>query len=468
MIKLQYGRMLQDALDGTHGLSRAKLEELTRRFGEIQKEVGDRRRGGEYAFYKLVEQDRTVRQIKSFAEGLGQAHDHVLVLGIGGSALGTKALLNALRRPAWNEWDDEGRDFFPRLTVLENIDPTSVSAAMQRIDPRRVLVNVISKSGGTAETMAQYLVVRAWLDEALGGAATRHLVFTTDPERGALREIAGREHIATLDVPADIGGRFSVLSPVGLLPAALVGIDIEGLLAGAGYAIKRAESDDLLKNVPALYAALHWAADTELGARINVLMPYTDRLREFAEWYRQLWAESLGKRTDRKGRSVQVGLTPVGAVGATDQHSQVQLFMEGPADKVITFMTVDDFGLDVTIPNRPAPAGSSGQVLSPDLAYLPGHTLAELLRAEYDATATALSRMGRMSCTLRLPDLSPATVGEAIMFFQLATGYAGAWYGIDPFDQPGVELGKRLTYAAMGRPGFEPEPKRSSPSTDEV
>ena len=459
MIRLRYGSMLQDGLDGEHGLPRAKLKDLAAKFPQVQTEVADRRRGGEYGFYKLVDQDRTVRQIKTFAEGLGQAHDHVLVLGIGGSALGAKALLNALRRPAWNEWDDEGRDFFPRLTVLENIDPTSVSAALERIDPRRVLVNVISKSGGTAETMAQYLVVRAWLEEALGSAAARHLVFTTDPERGALREIARREHIATLDVPPDIGGRFSVLSPVGLLPAALVGIDIEGLLAGAGFAVKRAESDDLLQNMPALYAALHWAADTELGARINVLMPYTDRLREFAEWYRQLWAESLGKQTDRKGRTVNVGLTPVGAVGATDQHSQVQLFMEGPFDKALTFVTVEDFGLDVPIPARPD--------LPPDLAYLPGHTMGELLRAEYEATASALSRMGKMNCTLSLPDLSPATVGEAIMFFQLATGYAGAWYGVDPFDQPGVELGKRLTYAAMGRPGYEPAEKRAS-GTDEV
>ena len=467
MIKLRYGAMLQDGLDGQHGLPRAALGRLAKRFGEIQREVGDRRRGGEYGFYRLVEQDRTVRQIKTFAEGLGQAHDHVLVLGIGGSALGTKALLNALRRPAWNELDDEGRDFFPRLTVLENIDPTSVSAALERIDPRRVLVNVISKSGGTAETMAQYLVVRAWLDEALGQAAARHLVFTTDPERGALREIARREHIATLDVPPEIGGRFSVLSPVGLLPAALVGIDIEGLLAGAGYAVKRAESDDLLKNMPALYAALHWAADTELGARINVLMPYTDRLREFAEWYRQLWAESLGKRSDRKGRAVHVGLTPVGAVGATDQHSQVQLFMEGPFDKAVTFVTVDDFGLDVPIPGRPDPSAGSGQALPQDLAYLPGHTMGELLRAEYEATASALSQMGKMNCTLGFSDLSPASVGEAIMFFQLATGYAGAWYGVDPFDQPGVELGKRLTYAAMGRPGYEPAEKRAS-GADEV
>jgi glucose-6-phosphate isomerase len=451
VIKLLYGRMFRDILDQKHGLVRGRLQELARRFTDVQTEVRRRRGAGEYGFYKLVDQEPTVRAIRTFAEGLGQAHDHVLVLGIGGSALGTKALLNALRPPAWNELDDEGREFFPRLTVLENVDPTSVAAALERIDPRRVLVNVISKSGGTAETMAQYLVVRDWLEQALGPAASRHLVFTTDPARGALRELAQRDHIATLDVPPDVGGRFSVLSPVGLLPAALVGIDVDGLLEGARRALDRADYDDLLQNPPALYAALHWEADTSQDARVHVLMPYTDRLRELAEWYRQLWAESLGKRVNREGREVYLGPTPVAAVGATDQHSQVQLFMEGPFDKVITFVTVEDLGTDVPIP-RPGP----GSELPPDLAYLPGHTLGELLRAEYEATSAALAQMGRMNCTLRFPDLSAATVGEAIMFFQLATGYAGVWYNIDPFDQPGVELGKRLTYAAMGRVGYEP------------
>jgi glucose-6-phosphate isomerase len=452
VIRLAYGRMLQDGLDGVHGLSRARLAELAAGFGAVQGEVRRRRAAGEYGFYQLVDQGETVREITSFAEGLGQAHDHVLVLGIGGSALGAKALLNALRRPAWNEWDDEGRDFFPRLTVLENVDPTTVRDALRRIDPRRVLVNVISKSGGTSETMAQYLVVRGWLEESLGAAAYRHLVFTTDPARGALREIAARDGVATLSVPPNVGGRFSVLSPVGLLPAALVGIDIAALLAGAGQAVARAESDDLLRNPAALYAALHWAADAGLGARINVLMPYTDRLREFAEWYRQLWAESLGKRVDREGRTVHTGPTPLAAIGATDQHSQVQLFMEGPFDKVITFAVVDDLGEDVPLPG--GAAGPGAVPLPQELAYLTGHSLGALLRAEYQATATALAQMGRMSCTLRFPDLSPGTFGEAIMFYQLATGYAGVWYGIDPFDQPGVELGKQLTYGALGRPGF--------------
>ena len=451
MMRLEYGRMLQDGLDGVHGLTRAQLADLGRRFPGVQADVRARRAAGEYGFHDLAEQGGAIRSITQFASGVGQAFDHVLVLGIGGSALGARALLSALRAPAWNELDDEGRDFYPRLTILDNVDPVSVHAALGRIDPRRVLVNVVSKSGSTAETMAQYLVVRAWLEEALGPAATRHLVFTTDPERGVLRDIARREGIAAVDVPPAVGGRFSVLSPVGLLPAALVGIDISALLSGAERALRDAESSDLLSNRPALHAALHWAADTWLGARIDVLMPYCDRLRDVSEWYRQLWAESLGKRHDRRGAEVFTGPTPVGAVGATDQHSQVQLFMEGPFDKVLTLVSVEDHGIDVAIPGR--------SELPAELAYLPGRSLNELLAAECLATSGALASAGRMHTVLRLSEVSEETVGELLMFYQLATGFAGAWYGINPFDQPGVELGKQLTFAAMGHPGAGNVPK---------
>jgi glucose-6-phosphate isomerase len=457
-MKLRYGRLFQDRLDGEHGLPRRRLEELARRFAAIQAEVRTRRAGGEYGFYRLADQEKTVRQITTFSEGLGQAYDHVLVLGIGGSALGTRALLGALRPPAWNELDDEAREFFPRLTLLDNVDPTSVAAALRRIDPRRVLVNVVSKSGGTAETLAQYVVVRRWLEESLGGAVTGHLVFTTDPAKGALRELATREGIATLEVPPDVGGRYSVLSPVGLLPAALVGVDIAELLAGAARAVARAENDDLLRNPAALLAGLLWSADTQAGARIDVVMPYSDRLREFAEWFRQLWAESLGKRVDREGKVVHVGPTPIGAVGTTDQHSQVQLFIEGPYDKVITFVTVADPGEDVPIP--------AIEGMPEEVACLGGRTLDTLLKAEYEATSAALARQGRMNCTLELPDLSPASVGELLMFFQVAVGYAGCWYGINPFDQPGVELGKRLTFGALGRTGFEPPPPAPDDDAD--
>jgi glucose-6-phosphate isomerase len=459
-LRLLYGRMFQDRLDGAHGLPRTRLAELEGRFAAVWQEIAERKKQGEYGFLKLGLLTDEAKKIMKFAEGLGQAYEHVLVLGIGGSALGTRALLSALRAPAWNELDDEGRDFFPRLTILDNVDPSSVRAALQRIDPRKVLVNVISKSGGTAETMAQYLIVRAWLEQALGEKANRHIVFTTDPVKGALREIATKEGIATLEVPSDVGGRFSVLTPVGLLPAALVGIDIEALLRGARRAVERGEEKELRKNPAALWSGLQWAADAHHGARIHVLMPYSDRLKDVADWFRQLWAESLGKAKSREGKEVFVGPTPLGSVGATDQHSQVQLFMEGPFDKTITFLAVDDHGGDVTIPPRAD--------LPADLAYLGGKTLGQLLAAEFEATAAALAQRGRMSSVLRLPAVTPETVGELLMFFQVATGFAGVWYGVDPFDQPGVELGKVLTYGAMGRVGYEEKKTPAAPAGDEV
>lgn len=452
MIRLDYGCMFRERLDQVHGLPRATLRRLGDRFKEVHADVRDRRARGEYGFVDLPDHGSELRQIASFAEGIGQAFDHILVLGIGGSALGTKVLLEALKPSAWNELSDEQRDYYPRLTVLDNIDPWTMRAALGRIDPRRALVNVVSKSGSTAETLAQYLVVRAWLEDALGAeVAPRHLVFTTDPARGPLRELAARDAIVALDIPPNVGGRFSVLSPVGLLPAALVGVDVAELLRGARAGVERGEPAELTRNLPALYAGLQWAADTELGARIHAVMPYSDRLRVFTEWFRQLWAESLGKALDRRGQKVHVGPTPLGAVGVTDQHSLVQLFVEGPFDKTVTVVGIEAVGDDVAIPA----AGDGPEAV----AYLGGHTMGALLSAERDATVRALADAGRMSATLWLPAVDAASVGEVIMLCQLATVYAGAWYGVDPLGQPGVERGKVLTYGAMGRPGYAAAPR---------
>lgn len=460
MIRLHYARMFEDHLADGRGLPRTALDRLAARFPAIQADLVARRASGEYGFFGLVDQSETLARISAFADGVGQAFDHVVVLGIGGSALGTKVLVEALRPAAWNELSDEQREFYPRLTVLDNVDPWTVGAALARIDPRRALVNVISKSGGTAETMAQYLVVRGWLERELGREAPpRHLVITTDPARGPLRAIAAEEGIPALDVPPSVGGRFSVLSPVGLLPAALVGVDIGRLVAGARRAVERAAPGALRENLPALFAGLQWAADTERGARVHVVMPYSDRLRQFTEWFRQLWAESLGKSHDRSGEVVHVGPTPLGAVGATDQHSQIQLFMEGPFDKTITVIAVESPGEDVPIPERDG--------LPDPINCLRGSSLGALLAAERDATLQALAAAGRMSATLWLPAVDAESVGELLMLSQIATAYAGGWYGVDPLNQPGVELGKRLTYGAMGHPDY-PAPERLAAGADWV
>lgn len=435
--------MYRDRLDGLHGLDPSLRDTMEERFPAIRADIAGRRKSGEYGFESLGHQEAVVTSIETWAALQRGRFDHLLILGIGGSALGAKAMLTALKGPGWNEWDAGRRDNWPTLTVLENVDPVTVLGTLDRLDPRRTLVNVISKSGGTAETLAQYLIVREWLDRAVGADAKDHLVVTTDPERGALRALAQAEDLTAFAVPPEVGGRFSVLTAVGLVPAAILGIDIAELLAGAAEAVKDAGADRLADNAAARWAMLQWQAHATRAANVHVLMPYSDRLRDFAEWYRQLWAESLGKRVDRDGTEVFRGPTPVGAVGATDQHSQVQLFIEGPFDKTITFIRIRD-----TVDMLPIP-GRDG--LGSDMSYLVGKTLGGLLDVEFIATREALRSQGRMSSTIEIDTLDARTLGHLFMFFQLATGYAGAWYGVNPFDQPGVELGKVLTFEAMGK-----------------
>ncbi len=371
--------------------------------------------------------------------------DDVLLLGIGGSALGPIALRTALCAPQWNALSADARAGHPRLHVLDNVDPATIAATLQRLVLARTLVLVVSKSGGTVETMAQYLIVREALAHAVGELAAReHLVFVTDPEVGALRRIARAEGITTLDIPQNVGGRFSVLSPVGILPAALLGIDVKALLDGAAEVTARASSDSLSTNLPGAFAALQWLSDTQHGRSVQVLMPYADPLRDLALWFVQLWAESLGKiRPD----GTSVGPTPLPAVGATDQHSQVQLFMEGPQDKTVTFVAVKGREQMGRIPARHADI--------PELGYLAGHTLGELLDIEQRATAGALAARGRFNATLYVDTIDAWHLGALMQTFALATAYAGELYGVNAFDQPGVELGKNFAYAMLGRAGSE-------------
>jgi glucose-6-phosphate isomerase len=444
---LDYGRMLADSTGG-RGIDGAAIDTLAARFADVHADVETRRAAGRLGFFDLPYETHVVEQIRSFADGLGQANENVVVLGIGGSALGTIALQNALLAPGWNELDGEAREYFPRLYVLDNIDPSTIGPLLDRLDPRTTLYNVISKSGTTAETMAQFMIVRERLRAALDDDGYRgHIIFTTDPEKGVLRRLGEAENIAMLPVPASVGGRFSVLSAVGLLPAALAGIDIEALLAGAAAMDERCRTADLHENPAALFAALQYLAHTERSAPIHVMMSYTDRLYSVADWYRQMWAESLGKQHALDGREVFTGPTPVKALGATDQHSQVQLYIEGPFDKTITFLTARQLPIDLAIPRAYADVD--------ELSYLGGRTLGELLDAERQATSAALARRGRMNMTIELPRIDAHSLGQLFMMLQIATVYAGVLYGVDPLDQPGVELGKQLTYGLMGRAGFD-------------
>ena len=248
-------------------------------------------------------------------------------------------------------------------------------------------------------------------------------------------------------IPDGVGGRFSELCPVGLLAAAVCGIDIRELLAGAAYMDGLCDQiTDVWKNPAYMLATLQYAA-MKRGCNISVLMPYADSLKYMADWYAQLWAESLGKKFDLAGNVVHAGQTPVKALGVTDQHSQVQLYTEGPFDKVVTFLGVERF-------RRTTPI-SDGYDSVPDVSFLCGHTQNELIAAELRATQYAVAKSGHLSNCIMLPEVNAFTVGELLFFFELCTAFAGELLGINTFDQPGVEEGKNATYALLGKAGYD-------------
>ena len=429
----------------TGGISDADWRDASSGFSRAHQGFARRRAADELGFLDLPGSAALHRQSTDYAARVRGQFDDVVVLGIGGSALGPIALRTALLKPQWNSLTKDERGGWPRLHVLDNVDPRTIAALLDRLDLARSLFIVISKSGGTAETMAQYLVIRGRLQSTVGNDTSRHLVFVTDPQKGALRTIARAENIPALDIPPNVGGRYSVLTPVGILPAALTGMDTAALLAGAGEIAKSCEAESLVKNPAGTFAMLQFIADTKLGRHIHVLMPYSDPLRDVADWFVQLWAESLGKH--RTQGDPGIGPTPLAALGATDQHSKVQLFMEGPPDKTVSFIAVEEEGVKLEIPKLHSDIK--------ELGYLGGHRLGELLDIERRATAGALARRGRPNLTIRVEKPDARHLGTLFMFLEIATIYAGELYGINPLDQPGVELGKQFTYAMLGRADAE-------------
>ena len=424
----------QNMMEVEGGLRSGELDEIQSRLREATDELlGDQ--PGFMQLPKTAEYAEASARVAEEIRGSG-ATDFVHV-GIGGSALGPMAVHKALSHPYYNALSGGDRPG-PRMHFAENTDPATLSAILDLADPQGTYVNVVTKSGSTAETMANFLVIRGVLIDALGDFGFQgRTIATTDPEEGFLKQIADRDDLKVLPIPADVGGRFSVLTPVGLLPAAVAGLDIDALLAGASQCVD--EVNERGAEHPAVVGAtMHYLMDTARGRNIRVMMTYADALERLAAWFVQLWAESLGK--DGKGS------TPHGAVGTTDQHSQVQLYMEGPEDKVIEIVEVEDHPRDLTIPEAYDDLEGVG--------YLGGHSMAELLNVECDATRRALTEAGHPNSTIKLRATNEENLGYVFQALEVQTAIAGSLYGVNAFDQPGVEAGKQITYKRMGRPGY--------------
>jgi glucose-6-phosphate isomerase len=444
-IKFYYKNVTAELLGSEHGITEKQFDQLAQKTEPLIEQLSADRSADKVRYRDLPYQDKTVEQVKKVAKEFGWCENFV-VLGIGGSALGNIALQTALNPYMYN-LDDKQRKC-PRLFVLDNVDPSQISSFLGWLTDRfdKTVFNVISKSGRTAETAAQFLTVCEMLEQKLGkNSLKKHIIATTDPREGTLRKTANQFGLVSLQVPDGVGGRFSVLSAVGLLSAAICGVDIEQLLAGAAEMDKKVSQQSFYQNPAAVNAAINWHYYNR-GKRISVMMPYSYTLKDFADWYRQLWAESLGKAKDLSGRDVSVGPTPVKALGATDQHSQVQLYREGPNDKLFTFLAVEDFGRDVQI--GPAPA------VAPELGYLANQKMSKLLNSERIATEYALVASGRPCLTVAFEKVCPYTVGQFIYLFEVSTSIAGLLFGINAYDQPAVELGKEATFALMGQSEF--------------
>ncbi len=461
-VTVDYNYMMSKSLGNT-GISDADLRAVKGKAEEAFGYVAENR-GRDDLFMGWTElpynQDAIVNDIIVTAKQIKKKFKNFVVLGIGGSALGPIMAFNALKHLHYNELPPKKRGG-PKFYVEDNVDPVRMAALLVVIDPKETCFNVISKSGATSETMAQFLIVADLLEKA-GVNLPDNMIFTTDASRGNLMKIDDKfgGKFKKYVLPDGVGGRFSELCPVGLLPAAVLGIDIKGMLAGAAYMDSLCSKPSIAKN-PALACAVIQYISMQQGKNINVLMPYSDNLKLMADWYCQLWAESLGKAVDYAGNTVNAGTTPVKSLGVTDQHSQVQLYIEGPYDKVITFISVEKYGCEMPI--------AHGCEDIPDVGFLGGHTMQELIQAENKATAYALMRAGRCNYTINMPEVNAFTLGQLMYMLELQTAYTGALLNINTFNQPGVENGKKATFALLGKKGYEAQKREmdDAPALDD-
>lgn len=430
---------------GAHGVSPQEMDQLAPRLREAITDMWERYDAGQREFLDLPDDVGAYLTSQQTAECF-HGIDNFVLAGIGGSALGPAAIFGALAHPLHNLLSWEERGGRSRFFVLDNVDPDTASSLLDFCEPRDTVYNIISKSGATAETAAATLLIFDRLKKALGSKWKEHVVCTTDPSSGDLRKLCNEEGLPTLDLPTGVGGRFSVLTSVGLFPAFCLGFDVLQMLDGAGDMAERCMTDDLEENPAAQMAALLYLFDTAHKKPIHVMMAYANSVYLLADWFRQIWAESLGKAKDLDGKIVNVGPTPIKALGTTDQHSQVQLYIEGPHDKVFLFLEVERFRTHLTLP------ALYPQVSSLD--YLGDQTMNKLMASEFSATREALARQQRPSMTITFPRLDARSIGEFFMLLEVVTTLSGSLYHINPFDQPGVELGKVLTYGLMGRKGF--------------
>lgn len=412
---------------GPAGLRRQDIDAVRPQARQVHRGIHELRKLGQMPFLDLPHFSDDLAKISETALELRSRFRKALVLGIGGSALGARLLVNAL-----------GKSDGFEVEICDTLDASSWSELAGRLKPEETFLVATSKSGRTLETWAALVFFLEKFRVSLGEKVWKQVCVITDPEEGSLCRLAEEKKIIRFGISPGVGGRFSVLSPVGLLPAALAGVDVESLLAGARRMEERCANDDPWLNPALMSAVLHERFESLRKRNIRVSLTYGEGLKQFAPWFAQLWAESLGKRPMDAARE-PVGTTPVGSLGPQDQHSQLQLYLDGPEDKTVTLLGLEEAENDVRLPDRPDWA----HVLGDDASLIEKRTVHELATASRMATEEALRARGRPNQTILLKRLDAYSLGQLILMAELETVYAGQLLGVNPFDQPAVEQIKR-------------------------
>ncbi len=444
-VRFDFNGVMSTVID-SEGIKSEEIQALQPQIDKIHKAFHAMKEMGHLPFMHLPYEEEKVQEIEALSKKYLQKFENLVVLGIGGSALGAKAILTALKGPYQPFLNFQNSSPSAKVFVCDDIDPDSFQLLLQSLDLKKTLFNVISKSGNTIETMSQWMIVKKRLEEFCGASWKEHVILTTDPEKGLLREMVNQESFASLAIASGVGGRYSLLSPVGLFPAAMGGIHLNDLLAGAKRADARINQSNIWMNPAYMLAAIQYLL-FQKKKNIVVMMPYSQMLFPFSEWYSQLWAESIGKRFSLKGEEVHTGSTPVAACGPRDQHSQLQLYMEGPADKFILFLMLENYETLLTIPTHAN--------FPQDMGYLSGQTLGKVVQMEALATETSLQQQKRPTAKFLIPHRNAYALGQLFYILEVATAFAGELFNVNPFDQPGVELGKKFAAGLLGKPGFE-------------
>ena len=436
---LNYENVLKEII-GQSGIEFEEIEKLLPEIEKAKERISEKLKTEYDALQLPYVMSLKTTEIVETAKEIRENYENFVVVGMGGSSLGNQMLHYAFNGIYHN------MQSHPKMYFLDNVDPKSTETLLNSLDLSKTMFNVITKSGSTAETIQNFLLITDFLKEHFLDPK-KHLIFTTDPEKGLLKKLSKEMGIKTFDIPPYVGGRYSVLSAVGLLSAAVENIDISVLLRGAELTRLRVLNSDPINCMAMVLPAIQYLLFKNKGVNINAMFTYSDGLSYLGQWYRQLLSESIGKKYDRNGKEIYTGITPLAVRGTSDQHSILQLFLEGPFDKLIIMVAPKDYKSELSV---------KGEFVNEEsVEYLKGKKYSDLIKAEFDGTKAALKKNGRPFVSIELSEIREEEIGKLIYMLEYSVIMLGELLGVNPVDQPAVELGKQFTYGIMGRKGFE-------------